>query len=265
MNNLLKIFVSPGKVFDEFKDDISAFPAVITLAIACFILVGTQWYLLSDDEIREMVHAEVEEAAEILGNFTRMMGVEIDPESEDTSETGSNEDSSKTEFNEVFQEALDEQVAQMTNEEGLSRVRAEGLFSLPFNVLIGMGIGFVSLAFYFFVVGRFLRTPFSFGQWFAFVCWSMLPCIVHWIYFDLVLILTDVRFVDANSYVSLLALIGWRPGFGPAIALSTLLIIYIQSYGLQRWSEKPLGLCVGLASIPWVFWAIFYLGWSTIF
>ena len=245
MNNLLRVFIAPGEVFDSMKETIEPVPPLLALLLCVAVFTGAQSLFVSDESYIQ----QAEEAASGMFNFfegfvERLGGEEaveeFHKEFEDVTD-GSTAD-----------ELLIDFVGVALTPEQIQTSRILGAFTNPIAALIWVGLGIIILATYFSIVGNSRETRRAWSQWFAFTLWSMMPVALYYLLFLVVTVFTGEL---APRYY--LAPLAWIPGmqanaFAVNLTFGMVWVIWIQTVGMHRWVDRPLPLCLILVSIPWL-------------
>ena len=113
-------------------------------------------------------------------------------------------------------------------------------------------------ALYLLLIGMVARIRYSYGQWFAFVCWSATPLIIGLIPQMLMLAFAHVSQADLNTLqpLSLNELFfhdtAGDPGYRVLTSLSLLTVaqVWLSIVGLRVWSGRTWGFCTIYMLVP---------------
>ena len=244
MNNLLRVFIAPGEVFDSMKEVIEPVPPLLALLLSITVFIGAQSLFVSDESYIQQTKETASGVVNFLEGFVeRTGGEEVVEELRENVEEAT--DGGTTD------ELLSDFVSVTLTPEQLQTTRIVGAFTNPIGALIWVGLGIIILATYFSIVGNSRETRRAWSQWFAFTLWSMMPVALYYLLFLAVTVFTGE--LAPRNYLAPLA---WIPGaqenaFAVYLTFGMIWVIWIQSVGMHRWVDRPLPLCVILVSIPW--------------
>ena len=146
MINLLRVFVSPGTVFESMRSYIPAIPPLVTLVLGICIFHALQAWYLSDDEYLRVIEASAESTSEMSKQMAR----------------GDRTEEEIEEFLAHQREMTEEQLKAMTSEDGIQSARKVQTVFSPATALFSYGLLVLLEAPYFLIAGNMMRTS---RQW----------------------------------------------------------------------------------------------------
>ena len=249
MIHLLKVFVSPGTVFESMRSYIPALPPLVTLVLCLCIFPALQAWYQSDEEYLRTIEAAFESSSEISKQFA-----------ETFQRTLLRGDSSDEEIEEIFarqQELTEEQRKTLTSKEGIQSARRMQSVFLPATTLFSFGLIVLLEATYFLIAGNMMKSSKQWSDWIGFTLWSSMPLVLLF----LLATLPTILFGTLDPY-RWQAPLSWIPGLGTNVFALTLTIpflwiVWIRVGGMHKWIEKPIPICLAVVLIPslvtWLF------------
>ena len=140
---------------------------------------------------------------------------------------------------------------------GANPVIAVGITVL--NAIVFFSVLALSHAFYFMIVGRFMKTNLSFSYWFALSVWGRMPWVIASIV-TLVATLVMNPQIDMSAY-NLLALSAWMElpneshimlgSFVKTLDLMVIWSIVILTIGFSSWTERSMSVSLAVVAVPY--------------
>ncbi|MXW06823.1 MAG: hypothetical protein F4X56_07970 [Gammaproteobacteria bacterium] len=249
MINLLKVFVSPGEVFESMREYIPSIPPLVTLLLClCIFPALAAWYL-SDEEYLRTIEASFDSSSEISNQFavsferTLLRGDRSDEEIEASLER--------------LREMNAEQRKSLTSEDGIQSARRFQTVFGPLLAIFVYGLVVLLEATYFLIAGNMMQSSKQWSDWIGFTLWSMMPVVLY-----LLLSTLPTLWSGALDPYSWQAPISWIPGletnvFALTLTIPTLWVVWIRVVGMHRWIEKPIPICFVVVLIPtFIAWLI---------
>ena len=249
MINLLKVFVSPGKVFESMRSIIPPILPLVPLVLSiCIFTALAAWYM-SDDEYLKIVEVSAESSKEMSNTLAEML--------QETFLRGDLSDEEVDEILERQRELTEEQQENMTSASGIQSARKIQTVFAPLGSLFGYGLLVLLEATYFFIAGNMMQTSKQWSDWIGFTLWSMLPLVLYLFLSTLPTIMSGS--LDPYSWQAPLS---WISGletnvFALTLTIPTVWIVWIRVVGMHKWIEKPVPICLVVVLIPalvgWLF------------
>jgi len=127
------------------------------------------------------------------------------------------------------------------------------------GVLIGTPLMFAIVALYYFLAGKLIGEPISYGKWFGFAAWTSIPRLLALPLSALQIVtshgqvaLEDLNMVSLNYLVFHLPASNHWAGLLNSIDLPSIWGTVLAVIGLKVWTGRPTATCVTVAVIPWV-------------
>ncbi len=242
MINLLRVFVSPGTVFESMRSYIPAIPPLVTLVLGICIFHALQAWYLSDDEYLRVIEASAESTSEM----SKQMAETI----QRTFLRGDRTEEEIEEFLAHQREMTEEQLKAMTSEDGIQSARKVQTVFSPATALFSYGLLVLLEATYFLIAGNMMRTSRQWSDWIGFTLWSAIPLVLFLFLSTLPTILSGTL----DPY-SLQAPLSWIPGletnvFALTLTIPTVWIVWIRVVGMHKWIEKPIPICLVVVLVP---------------
>ena len=120
-------------------------------------------------------------------------------------------------------------------------------FVLSVLTVFGSMVGVVLLATFFLLAGKVLQQPFRWIQWFGFTLWSLMPSVLC----SLVQLVCAI-FVGFGE--ATLSPLNWIPSLrenwiASLIDIQVIWTAVIMTFGLRRWTDKSLAICITVVCI----------------
>ena len=249
MINLLRVFVSPGTVFQSMRSHIPAISPLVALVVCvCIFPALLAWYT-SDDEYLRVIEATAESSSEMSNRMAETL--------QRTFLRGDRSDEEIEEFLAHQREVTEKQQEAMTSKEGIQSARRMQTVFVPLTSLFSYGLIVLLEATYFLIAGNMMRTSKQWSDWIGFTLWTTLPLVLLLFLSTLPTILSGT--LDPYSWQ---APISWIPGletnvFALTLTIPTLWIVWIRVVGMHKWVDKPISICLVVVLIPalvgWLF------------
>ena len=246
MQDLLKIFISPGAVFSSLKQEIKISQPLLALLLCVVVLTGAQPLFISDQAFIDQTEESIDSGLSFLNRLgDRFLGEEAMDEIE--REINEEAEAEGT----TIEELMDEAIAVGTSPEELQVIRITSAIFSPISALIWLGLGVVVLTTYFNIAGNSVQTRRPWADWFGFTLWSLMPVALFYLLFLIATIITGE--VLPRSYLAPLA---WLPGlqenaFAINLTFGMIWAMWIQTMGLQQWLDRPIPICGLIVLFPW--------------
>lgn len=242
MINLLRVFVSPGAVFESMRSYITAIPPLVTLVVCVCIFSALQAWYMSDDEYLRVIEATAESSSELSNQMAETL-----------QRTFLRENRSEEEIEEFLahqRELTEKQREAMTSKEGIQSARRMQTVFVPLTALFSYGLIVLLEATYFLIAGNMMRASKQWSDWIGFTLWSSLPLVLLLCLSTLPTILSGT--LDPYSWQ---APISWIPGLGTngfalTLTIPTMWIVWIRVVGMHKWIDKPVPICLVVVLIP---------------
>lgn len=130
------------------------------------------------------------------------------------------------------------------------------MWSTQLGMLFGTLATLLLSALYYLLAGRVLKTPFSYGKWFAFTCWTSLPRLLIYPLMALQIATGNgqvaVEGLNLASIAALLGLESDNPWIGLASSLDFTVVwsLVLSVIGLKIWTGRSTSTCTWVAVIP---------------
>ncbi|MYD45580.1 MAG: hypothetical protein F4W92_04440 [Gammaproteobacteria bacterium] len=242
MINLLRVFVSPGTVFESMRSHIPVVPPLVTIVICLCVFPALQAWFLSDEEYLRTIEAAFESTSEITYQFA-----------ETFERTVLRGDRSEEEIEESLARRRAQAEAQreeLTSKDGIQSARKVETVFAPAMALFWIGLLVLVEATYFLIAGNMMQCTKQWSDWIGFTLWTRMPMVLFLVLSTLPTISSGT--LDPYSWQAPLA---WIPGVGTnvfalTLTIPTLLIAWIRVVGMHKWVEKPIPMCLVVVLIP---------------
>ena len=222
------------------KEKSQIVPPLVTILLGVGVCSMVQPLFVSDEAMTAVVRGQVTgtmETAERI--FERLAGEEAGREFREVLEAEQAEDD------------IEELIAETTSPEMLTIRRIVNAIGMPINVLIWLGLGVLTLTMYFNVAGNLSVKHGTWSDWLGFTLWSMLPVTLYYLLFFVATLFTGEAF--PKQYLAPLA---WLPplqnnAFAINLTFGMIWVIWIQTVGLRRWTDRSIHYCLTIVLIPW--------------
>jgi len=170
MQDLFKIFISPGAVFSSLKQEVKVVQPLLALLLCVVVLTGAQPLFISDQAYIDQAEETIDSG---LNFFKRLGDRFLGEEAMEEIERDIKEDVEAE--GTTIEDLMDKAITIGTSPEELQVVRITTAIFAPISALIWLGLGVVVLATYFNVVGNSVQTRRPWADWFGFTLWSLMP------------------------------------------------------------------------------------------
>ena len=227
MNKLWKVLIAPRQVFDELKDTNSFVLPLLLLLATGAVCVATFAYVTPDETYVEHVLDQVEIQEEL----------DVVPE-----------------------ETIGDLREDLLSSDGIAATRISATIVAPVLYVVGIVLGLLILATYYWVAGKSFETGLSWKSWFSFSCWAAMPLVVWSICTFVLLIIGGDGLIHG---LAPLTWIGITPPWAVLLNIPLVWTVVISIQGIRSWGSKRSSTSTIIVLVPYVLYVLlgsFYLG-----